>query len=356
MYQVLHARKIKTEAGLFNVARHNSREEIYGENLTLIPEKIPEWLKKDLSDAEKRLQSNAPKAADVLSLRKEKMQDLARKPQKNASAAVEFVVSASQDFGGKWQEFFDKAREFLIKKYGENVISCAIHADETTPHMHILFVPIIKKDGKRRYSSSEFLGKRNDLRKLHTEFYEEVGKFFGLERGEENSRSTHGDAKTFAKKVKDVERKKEELNELENELESESRDIKKQKEIFAKNETKLFDRETKLFDREKAVKLREDEASRREAAINDAYKAANAIDREELLKQDKEELVDGYLKLTAYARKQKNEKERLYEFLGQDIQKIFDIVRNLPNKFKTLRDIFDWKPQKKRSQEAERGR
>lgn len=350
MYQVLHARKIKTEAGLFNVARHNSREEIYGENLTLInPEKIPEWLKKDLSDAEKRLQSNAPKAADVLSLRKEKMQDLARKPQKNASAAVEFVVSASQDFGGNWQEFFDKAREFLIKKYGENVISCAIHADETTPHMHILFVPIIKKDGKRRYSSSEFLGKRNDLRKLHTEFYEAVGKLFGLSRGEENSRATHGDAKTFAKKVKDVERKKEELNERENELKSESQDIEKRKKIFAENETKLFDRE-------KAVKLREDEAIRREAVINDAYRASAAIDREELLKQDKEELVKGYLKLAQYARSKTNENERLYKFLGQDIQKIIDIVKNMPNKFKTLRDIFDWKPQKKRSQEAERGR
>lgn len=219
MYQVINARRISTEVGLINVAKHNSREEIYNEDLTKKdPQKFPEWLKNTLSDAEKRLQSNGKRASDVLSIRKEKMQNLARKPQKNASAAIEFVVSASHEFEGNWQEYFEKSKEFLVKKYGDNIISCAVHADETTPHMHILFVPIIEKDGKKRYSSSNFLGKRDDLKKLHTEFYNEVGQLFGLERGEENSRARHDGVKEFSKKIKDIDRKEKSVSERENKL------------------------------------------------------------------------------------------------------------------------------------------
>lgn len=273
MYQVLHANKIKTEIGLTCKAKHNSREEIYNDDLTLKnPDRLPEWIKKDLSDAEKRLQSNAERATDVLSLRNEKMQNLARKPQKNASAAIEFVISASPDFQGDWQDFFDKSKEFLVKKFGENVISCAVHADETTPHMHIIFVPIIEKDGKKRYSSSQFLGGRDGMKKLHTQFYEEVGQFFGLERGEENSRAKHDTAREFSKKIKEVEKKEEVLELNKRILQTEKRIVDGKERDVSEREKKLTAREEEVFSAEKKLDARQQNILEQEKFYGDFQK------------------------------------------------------------------------------------
>lgn len=42
------------------------------------------------------------------------------------------------------KQFFALSYEFLSERYGkENVISVYVHLDETTPHMHFLFIPIV---------------------------------------------------------------------------------------------------------------------------------------------------------------------------------------------------------------------
>ncbi|MCR4866623.1 MAG: plasmid recombination protein [Lachnospiraceae bacterium] len=42
------------------------------------------------------------------------------------------------------KEFFEISYKFLSDRYGEkNVISAYVHMDETTPHMHFLFVPVV---------------------------------------------------------------------------------------------------------------------------------------------------------------------------------------------------------------------
>ena len=42
------------------------------------------------------------------------------------------------------KQFFELSYEFLSERYGEqNVISAYVHMDETTPHMHFLFIPIV---------------------------------------------------------------------------------------------------------------------------------------------------------------------------------------------------------------------
>lgn len=67
--------------------------------------------------------------------------------------------------------------------------------------MHIVFTPLVYDlaNNEWRYSSSEFLGGKFGMRYLHTQFYEQVGKDFGLERGKVGSRDTHKTAKDFAK-------------------------------------------------------------------------------------------------------------------------------------------------------------
>lgn len=203
MYQVLHVRKIKNVVGLKNVAAHNSRENIYNEVGQLQEGvEVPEWLNADVLGTEYLSENQVTNLPEQMSFRvlkeREKLcEGLKRKPQKNASAAIEFTISASPEFKGDWNKFFGKAETFLRKKFGENCIQFTVHHDETTPHLHCLFVPIVEKNGVRKYSSSEFLGGKIGLQKLHTEFYEQVGKRFGLERGEVGSRAKHNELKNY---------------------------------------------------------------------------------------------------------------------------------------------------------------
>jgi hypothetical protein len=106
------------------------------------------------------------------------------KTRSNSVVALDAIYTASGDFfKGKSNEendqFFRDCLEFHQRKFG-HVISAVIHYDETTPHLHILSVPLTQ-DG--RLSAREIVGNRANLSRMQTEFFEQVGKEYGLERG-----------------------------------------------------------------------------------------------------------------------------------------------------------------------------
>ena len=85
------------------------------------------------------------------------------------------------------RQFFEDCTDFFCDKYGRyNVISAVVHEDETTPHMHLNFVPIA--NGKL---CSKDLFDKTKLSILQTEFHEVVGKKYGLKRGKEGSQAKH---------------------------------------------------------------------------------------------------------------------------------------------------------------------
>lgn len=282
MFQVIHARKIKTEVGLKNVAAHNSRENIYDRNGRLYSDiEAPCWLNTELTkeDFERLGQiTNLPEqySRNVLKKRETLCKSLKRKPQKNASAGIEFVVSASSDFKGDWNSYFAEAEKFLRKKFGDNCIQFATHYDESTPHMHVLFVPILEAKNKkgetvRKYSSSEFLGGRDGLSQLQTDFFNYVGKNFGLERGEAGSRAAHGNAKDFQKKINELENRELAVKE------------KEQQQIFLQEKLKKTQEEQKakkmeLDEREKTLSDERERLSERSKALSDKETRLNAME------------------------------------------------------------------------------
>lgn len=106
------------------------------------------------------------------------------KTRSNSVVALDAIYTASGEFfKGKSNEendqFFRDCLQFHQRKFG-HVISAVIHYDETTPHLHILSVPLTQ-DG--RLSAREIVGNRANLSRMQTEFFEQVGKEYGLERG-----------------------------------------------------------------------------------------------------------------------------------------------------------------------------
>lgn len=106
------------------------------------------------------------------------------KTRSNSVVALDAIYTASGEFfKGKSNEendqFFRDCLKFHQRRFG-HVVSAVIHYDETTPHLHILSVPLTQ-DG--RLSAREIIGNRGNLSRMQTEFFEQVGKEYGLERG-----------------------------------------------------------------------------------------------------------------------------------------------------------------------------
>ena len=106
------------------------------------------------------------------------------KTRSNSVVALDTIYTASGDFfKGKSNEecnqYFRDCLQFHQRKFG-HIVSAVIHYDETTPHLHVLSVPLTQ-DG--RLSAREIIGNRANLSRMQTEFFEQVGKGYGLERG-----------------------------------------------------------------------------------------------------------------------------------------------------------------------------
>jgi len=106
--------------------------------------------------------------------------------RKDAVVMAQVLVTSDKAFfdglsEGETKQFFRDSYEFLCNRYGkENAISATVHMDERTPHMHFNFVPVTA-DG--RLSAKDVLT-RKSLTEQQTAFFEQVGKAYGLKRGE----------------------------------------------------------------------------------------------------------------------------------------------------------------------------
>lgn len=69
------------------------------------------------------------------------------------------------------KEFFKATYTFLSQRYGkENVLSGMVHYDETTPHIHFAFVPVVFDEKKQREKvSAKLVLTRKELQHFHSD-------------------------------------------------------------------------------------------------------------------------------------------------------------------------------------------
>ena len=84
-----------------------------------------------------------------------------------------WVITAPQELKKENEEaFFKSCYEFLNNRYGEkNVVSCAVHKDESgQPHMHYLFIPVVEDKKHKDYDGkvcADNLITQRELRNFH---------------------------------------------------------------------------------------------------------------------------------------------------------------------------------------------
>ena len=124
-----------------------------------------------------------------------------RKIKDDAVLVTSFILGSDKDFfdritAEQQKKFFADCTDFFSERCGkENVVSAVVHLDESTPHLHFNLMPVT--DG--RLCAKELFD-RTALRELQTDFYEVVGKKYGLKRGKEGSTAKHLDTVAFKTK------------------------------------------------------------------------------------------------------------------------------------------------------------
>ena len=67
------------------------------------------------------------------------------------------------------REYFQRAYDFIAGRVGErNIFAATVHMDETTPHLHMCFVPLTNDN---RLTAKEVLGNRESMRKWQDDFH-----------------------------------------------------------------------------------------------------------------------------------------------------------------------------------------
>lgn len=106
------------------------------------------------------------------------------KARSNSVLALDTIYTASPQFfqertNAENDKFFQDCLKFHESHFG-HIISAVVHYDETTPHLHVISVPLTKDN---RLSARDVIGNKAKMSKTQNAFFEQVGKGYGLERG-----------------------------------------------------------------------------------------------------------------------------------------------------------------------------
>ena len=182
----------------------------------------------------------------------------------NSIIMCEMLFTSDKDFfqnigEEETKRYFEESYKFVCnyKNLGEeNIISAVVHLDEGTPHMHLIFVPVVhtkNKEGKEidKICSRDFWKGRDSYRVLQNSFYDYIiSKGFNLERGidVEKTGAKHEKIEDL-KKVTNFENTKKILNNIKLELPDtpDINDIKIIKLNRAKVENKIIKPKDKLI-------------------------------------------------------------------------------------------------------------
>lgn len=150
-----------------------------------------------------------------------------------SNIACEYIITSDHDYFERIGEeetkrYFETAYKFVAeyKELGEQyIMSAKVHMDEQTPHMHLVFLPVVHTQDKKgneidKLACSEFWKAKDSYRQLQDAFYKHmVENGFDLQRGlpKEETNREHYSVEEY-KKITNFKQTKEILNNMKLEL------------------------------------------------------------------------------------------------------------------------------------------
>ena len=150
-----------------------------------------------------------------------------------SNIVCEYIITSDKEFfnsigAEETKRYFETAYKFVCdyKNLGERyILSAKVHMDEETPHMHLIFLPVVHTQDKKgnaidKLACSEFWKAKDSYRQLQNAFYDYmISNNFELERGlpKEKTGREHIDLKEY-KEITNFDKTKETLKNIKLEL------------------------------------------------------------------------------------------------------------------------------------------
>lgn len=224
------------------------------------------------------------------------------------------------------EKFFQEVYNFNSKRYGKNtVVSAYVHLDETTPHMHFAFVPVVFDKKKSRYKvSAKERVNINDLKTYHTDLSKHMEKAFGRDIGIVTAPEVGKNTKTENKTIAQLKKENSILANTNNDLQEENLYLESVNSgLMADNQQKGLQYD-KLREKNFKLNKKNAELSRKledkQAIFKENEELKNSVESmsnymKGLNFQSGKNLYDGYFEeLDKKQRKQKQHEEEGYEW------------------------------------------
>lgn len=286
--------------------------------------------------------------------------DLKGQIRSNSIIMCEMVFTSDKEFFNKIGEkeikrYFDECYKFMCnyKNLGEkNIISAVVHLDEETPHMHLIYIPVIHtkdKDGNNidKICCRDFWKGRDSYRNLQNAYFDFVkSKGFNLERGlfvEETNRE-HLTIQQY-KNITNFENTKETLKNIKLEL-PEVPELKDIRKVMINRDEKIINEIIKPKD-DLINKLHQEKLE----LHNELSKQAKIIKEAEKFEKERENLITDNIELKAKCKKleltsKEKEKQLKYKYeneiynIDYQYQRIIDKLEKENNYLQKIIDKF----------------
>ena len=288
-YAIIRNAKYKRE-NLKAVYRHNERKNKNYSNKDI--DKTKSYLNYALKEPE----FNYEKQFDKI---REKY-DLKGQIKTVSNIVCEYVITSDNDFFKRIGEketkrYFEVAYQFVCKykNLGEQyILSAKVHYDERSPHMHLLFLPVVHTTDKKgnnidKLACSEFWKAKDSYRQLQNAFFEYmVSNGFYLKRGlpKEETNREHYTVKEY-KNITNFEQTKETLKNIKLEL-PEVPDLKDIKKVMIGRDEKILNDIRKPKD-----KLIEELYQDNVALHKELSKQAKTIEKAEKYQTERDKII-----------------------------------------------------------------
>lgn len=162
----MHVEKYKA-ADVYNTLNHDLRISKNHTNEKINPE---------LKHLNYNLRGGDPKQ-----IYRERINQLEYRKSKQTNMIASWAITLPKKLVNTPQQsqYFDEMYRFFCERYGfENVISAFVHLDETTPHMHLKFIPVMLENGIEKVNAKKVVS-RTELRRVHKDAEKHCIEVFG---------------------------------------------------------------------------------------------------------------------------------------------------------------------------------
>lgn len=266
----------------------------------------------------------------------------------DAVTLCSWVVTAPKDLPeDKHKEFFRSSYEWLCERYGEeNVISATVHNDETTPHLHFAFMPIVV-DAKRYIKlKAKDIETPNSLKHIHKDMQKYLERELKCPVNLLNGATLNGNKSILELQVESLQAKNENLKQealeydigekpiFESKANYESRKKAHQQATAVKQRSsELDERERNLDERERNL---DEEVTRRGKQLARKIKTKRESELEQQVKQQDETIIQQ--QITIAEQQKQLEYYREYDNIIAEHQKKCNIEET-PKKMSKVEEV-----------------